>query len=66
MNWFTWLLIALAVVIVVVLLLELLRPRRSRRNPSTHQREVEQGDAFLRGGNELTNRLDKGDSLGPY
>lgn len=66
MTWFTWMLIVLAVVVVVVILLELVRPRRSRRNPSTNQREVDQGDAFLRGGNELNNRLGRSDGPGPY
>jgi hypothetical protein len=57
MNWFTYLLIALAVVSVVVVGLEVVRPRRAKKNLNTNQREIEQGDAFLRGGNELNNRM---------
>lgn len=60
MNWFTYLLIALAVVSVVVVGLEVVRPRRAKKNLSTNQREIEQGDAFLRGGNELNDRMGHG------
>ncbi|WP_182379906.1 hypothetical protein [Nocardioides sp. WS12] len=64
MNWFTITLIVFAVLAVGVLALEVLRPRRSNKKFGTSQREVDQGDAFLRGGGDLDNHLGGGASGG--
>lgn len=65
MNWFTITLLVLAVLAVGVVVLEILRPRRSRKNLGTNQREIDQGDAFYRGGGDLDNHIGGAGGGGP-